>query len=78
MDFLISVVFLLLGIFPIAIQRHLAMMDPEVKKANPQISPKTSIIDMYTSGLRANQQYAFSMGWILWYVAGRALKAQLG
>ncbi|KAA8906650.1 hypothetical protein FN846DRAFT_919028 [Sphaerosporella brunnea] len=66
MDFFISVVFLLLGIFPIAIQRHLAMMDPEIRKANPQIAPKDSIIDMYTSGLKVYQQYAFSMGWILW------------
>jgi hypothetical protein len=64
MDFLISLIFLLLGIFPLAIQRHheLASIESQYLKY-PRLA-----ISVTDKPLNPSQQYAFSMGWVLWYV----------
>ncbi|CCX13160.1 Protein of unknown function [Pyronema omphalodes CBS 100304] len=65
MDITISVVFLLLGIFPMAIQRHLEGINNvrTFDDGSPGFfSPKWLLTDQ----LKPHQRYAFCMGWMLW------------
>lgn len=64
MDFIISILFLLLGIFPIAIQQYLSSI---VKEEQGTFGTSfASLFGLFTSVLNANEQYAFCMGWTLW------------
>ena len=62
MDFVVGVIFLLLGIFPLAIQRHLESLND----ASPSAKNTLALSGIYTDQLKPNQRYAFCMGWILW------------
>jgi hypothetical protein len=62
MDFVISIIFLLLGVFPLAIQRHFETHHEQ----SPNINTTQGLSSIYTDKLKPNQQYAFCMGWILW------------
>jgi hypothetical protein len=63
MDFVISIVFLLLGIFPIAIQKHIEGINEEATFISFSFAPPSP----YVSSLMLHQQHAFVMGWVLWY-----------
>jgi len=64
MDFIISAVFLLLGIFPIAKQQYLSTI---VRREQGAFGTSPlSRFGLFTSVLDLNEQYAFCLGWTLW------------
>lgn len=66
MDFVISTFFLLIGIFPMAIEDHIMEnsfnMSEQISKY--EYAPKIWFI----SELQAYQKWAFFMGWTMWCV----------
>lgn len=64
MDFLISIIFLLIGIFPIAILRHRQKFELTTEPGSAEVSP----IGLISDELERYQRCAFYLGWVLWYV----------
>lgn len=62
LDFFLSIVFLLLGIFPLAIQHYHATNRSFHIPENKGLR----IFTDYTGYLRPHEKYIFCMGWILW------------
>lgn len=60
MDFFISAVFLILGVFPLSILSH-------YKKTLPDsLGYKVRGLDQYLWDLEPSQKYAFILGWVMW------------
>lgn len=70
MDFLISIIFLPVGIFPLAILRHYRDWDPLHAPENEGVLIPYGLI---YHELERHQKYAFYLGWVMWYVSGQIL-----
>lgn len=62
MDFFISLIYLLLGVFPLSILSGLKDTLPS------QLGLTVSGLSQYMWDLEPSQKYAFVLGWVMWLV----------